>query len=214
MPRVTAAHVEARRNQILEAARVCFLRKGFHETSMQEIFREAGLSAGAVYLYFKSKDELIVTIATERLAVVVEGLNDLLAGGELPPLEELPMQLIGPLLLAHPDEGLERLAVQIFSESQHNPAIAALTNRVVTMMLGNLGRAVDLYKARGMIDPAIPSEPVARVIAALVHGFIVQRSLDATLTEATFFAGLQAFQARLPDGRSILDGATGDGAGK
>jgi AcrR family transcriptional regulator len=181
---------------------------------MQEIFREAGLSAGAVYLYFKSKDDLIVTIATERLAVVVEGLNDTMARGELPPLEELPMRLIGPLLLAHPDEGIERLAVQILSESQHNPAIAVLTGRVISMMLANLGRAIDMYKARGMIDPAIPSASVARVIAALVHGFIVQRSLDATLSEEMFFAGLQAFRARLPDGRSILDGATGDGAGE
>jgi len=198
MPRVTAAHVEARRAQILEAARVCFLRKGFHETSMQEIFREAGLSAGAVYLYFKSKDELIATLATERLGKVLEGLKGLLAGNTLPPLEELPHELIGPLLLAHPDDGLERLAVQIFSESQHNPAIADLVGRVVSMMLGNLGRLVGLYKQQGIIDPAIPDESVARVIAALVHGFIVQRSVDPDLDPETFFAGLRAFEARVP----------------
>ncbi|MCQ0020046.1 TetR/AcrR family transcriptional regulator [Actinomadura madurae] len=59
MPRVSEEHLERRRRQILEAARACFVRKGIHETSMQDIFAEAGLSAGAVYRYFKSKNEII-----------------------------------------------------------------------------------------------------------------------------------------------------------
>ncbi len=50
MPRVTLEHTAARRIQILEAARVCFIRDGFHATSMQDIQRESGLSAGAIYL--------------------------------------------------------------------------------------------------------------------------------------------------------------------
>ena len=59
MPKVTEEHVEARRRQILSAALRCFAREGFHRTTMQDIFREADLSPGAVYSYFKGKDELI-----------------------------------------------------------------------------------------------------------------------------------------------------------
>ncbi len=44
MPKVTQQHMDARREQILDAARRCFLRDGFHSTSMQDLFAEAGLS--------------------------------------------------------------------------------------------------------------------------------------------------------------------------
>ncbi len=46
----------------------CFAREGFHRTTMQDIFREADLSPGAVYSYFEGKDELIEAIADERHA--------------------------------------------------------------------------------------------------------------------------------------------------
>ena len=63
VPRVSEAHLAARRQQILDAARTCFLRNGFHQTSMQDVIREAGLSVGAVYRYFPSKNDLITALA-------------------------------------------------------------------------------------------------------------------------------------------------------
>src|SRR5262245_30602356 len=68
MPKVTEEHVEARRRQILTAALRCFAREGFHRTTMQDIFREADLSPGAVYTYFKGKDELIRGIIVEMMS--------------------------------------------------------------------------------------------------------------------------------------------------
>ena len=68
MPKVTEAHRESRREQILLAAWKCFSRNGFHSTSMADVIKEAGLSAGAVYLYFKSKDEIIVAVASQVFA--------------------------------------------------------------------------------------------------------------------------------------------------
>ena len=59
MPKVAESHLEARREQILDAAATCFTRSGFHQTSMDDICEEAGLSPGAVYRYFGGKDEII-----------------------------------------------------------------------------------------------------------------------------------------------------------
>jgi AcrR family transcriptional regulator len=53
---------EIRRDQILQAATVVFARLGFHKARMDDIVEEAGLSKGAVYWYFDSKDEIITTI--------------------------------------------------------------------------------------------------------------------------------------------------------
>src|SRR5262249_59255610 len=58
VPRVSEAHLAARRQQILDAARACFLRNGFHATSIQDVIAEGGLSVGAVYRYFKSKNDI------------------------------------------------------------------------------------------------------------------------------------------------------------
>src|SRR3990170_8142214 len=62
MSRVPEAHVEARRNQIVDAAWACFARKGYHQTTMQDIATEAGISAGAIYRYYPSKEGVLKAI--------------------------------------------------------------------------------------------------------------------------------------------------------
>lgn len=58
MARVTQAHLDARRDEILEASRTLFLNRGFTNVTMQDIASEAGISAGAIYRYYPGKDEL------------------------------------------------------------------------------------------------------------------------------------------------------------
>ena len=53
MPKVTEAHLEARRQQIVNAAFACFSLNGFHQSTMQDICQEAHLSPGAVYRHFQ-----------------------------------------------------------------------------------------------------------------------------------------------------------------
>jgi AcrR family transcriptional regulator len=59
--------IEARRNQILDAAVAVFAEKGFHRATTKEIARAAGVSEGTIYNYFASKDDLLIGIMT-RLA--------------------------------------------------------------------------------------------------------------------------------------------------
>ncbi len=62
MPKVTSAHLEARRQQIVDAAWACFARKGYYQTTMQNICQESGLSPGAIYRYFASKEAIIKAV--------------------------------------------------------------------------------------------------------------------------------------------------------
>ncbi len=59
---------EARSAQILEAAMTVFARQGFHQARMDDIAEETGLSKGALYLYFKSKDAIIAALLKALLA--------------------------------------------------------------------------------------------------------------------------------------------------
>ncbi|NDV27105.1 TetR/AcrR family transcriptional regulator [Desulfovibrio sp. JC010] len=64
---VSKEGTQKRKEQILKAAGNCFSAKGFHQSSMADICREAGLSPGTVYHYFSSKDEMIVHFAKQEL---------------------------------------------------------------------------------------------------------------------------------------------------
>src|SRR5918995_1872307 len=70
---VRAQRQSDRRAEILEAAQRCFVRAGFHQTSMQEICAEAGMSAGNLYRYFPSKEALIAGIAERDRAAAARG---------------------------------------------------------------------------------------------------------------------------------------------
>ncbi|MET0975984.1 MAG: TetR/AcrR family transcriptional regulator [Leifsonia sp.] len=89
MPKVTEAHRIARRTEIAQAAMRCFARKGFDGTSVADIIAESGLSAGAIYGHYRSKNELIQLAVSEllgqRMADVELALADerLMAPGEL-----------------------------------------------------------------------------------------------------------------------------------
>lgn len=61
MPRVTKAP-DARKNDLVDAARALFLRKGFEKTQVSEIVAELGVAQGTFYYYFKSKDEVLMEI--------------------------------------------------------------------------------------------------------------------------------------------------------
>lgn len=76
MPKVTEAYLEARRREILDAAIACFTRKGFHQTTMDDICHQAELSPGAIYRYFASKEEIINAAVRENRSSDVESWPD------------------------------------------------------------------------------------------------------------------------------------------
>src|SRR5271167_129120 len=87
MPKISELQRESRRDQVLEAALACFSENGFHQTGMADIVRRSGLSHGAVYLYFQSKDDLIEALAVDRHRQ--EALLNAAAGHAGNPVESL-----------------------------------------------------------------------------------------------------------------------------
>lgn len=76
MPKITPAHEQQRRAQILRAAMTCFARQGYRGTSMDDVVRESGLSVGAIYSYFPSKEDLFLALSDERSEQTLAYLND------------------------------------------------------------------------------------------------------------------------------------------
>jgi AcrR family transcriptional regulator len=84
---------EERRTQILEAAMAVFARKGFDQARMDDIAQEAGLSKGALYLYYKSKDVIISTILQFFFFRAIKKLQSFLASEEQPSVREQLLRL-------------------------------------------------------------------------------------------------------------------------
>ena len=163
MPKVSEEHLEARRRQILDAALVCFSRDGFHRTPMQAIFEESGLSPGAVYRYFKGKDEIVAAIAAETLAGFAAAVRSGPPGG--------PDLVLGRLLDAIDAVELRdqrlRLALQVWGEAMFNPRVA-----------GFVSQAIDGLQERIAAELRVPDpNAAARVLVAIAQGSVVQRDL-------------------------------------
>ncbi len=73
---------QARRRRIQGAARGVFAEKGYAKTSIEQIARQASLSVGAIYLYFRSKEDLYVSLLEETLDGVNGELAKIRASGE------------------------------------------------------------------------------------------------------------------------------------
>src|SRR5215471_10152951 len=61
--------------QIIDAAVRVFARTGFYNSRVSDIAREAGIASGTIYLYFKTKDEILVTLFREKMAAWVESVR-------------------------------------------------------------------------------------------------------------------------------------------
>jgi AcrR family transcriptional regulator len=65
---------EARPAEIVEAARICFIRHGFGATRVEDVAKGAGVSKGTVYLYFDSKEALFEAVVRANLSPVIESV--------------------------------------------------------------------------------------------------------------------------------------------
>lgn len=73
-------HAGDKRALILKAATKLFARRGFFNTQVADVAREAGIAAGTVYLYFRSKDDLLISIFERTMHEGLEAARQALAG--------------------------------------------------------------------------------------------------------------------------------------
>jgi TetR/AcrR family transcriptional regulator, transcriptional repressor of aconitase len=177
VPKVSQQYRDARQETILAAARRCFARDGFHETSMQDLFTESGLSAGAFYRYFASKDQLILAIAEDNIRDVVTAINAIATnpsqrsiGGVLAEIVELVRQRTV-------DQGLAGLAVQVWAESLRDTSLAAQVKELLTQLRGELVDLVRWHQSVGNLPTDVPAADLAGVLIATVAGHILQLAI-------------------------------------
>jgi AcrR family transcriptional regulator len=206
MPRVSEAHLAARRQQILDAGRACFARNGFHATSMQDVINEAGLSVGAFYRYFKSKDQLIEAIAEQSVGRILRIIKPVAELEPVPPLPEVIGMIIEGVEPHLSRDGTFAMAIQVWAESLRNPVQAKLVKHIYGKLRGLFHQIAQRSLDAGHLPGDADVEAVASVLFALIPGYALQRVLLGKLDRETYLRGIQACfvgsitQKRLPSG--------------
>ena len=184
MPKITAERREARRQQILDAARACVLEHGLEAASMEMIIARSGLSTGAVYRYFKSKDEIIGAAFAAATREIGEAVAPILAG----PKSCSPSELTQKLLAAWVGysgaglgaaTGLDRMpaALHGWSYAQTDPDLKAALQAGLRGFREACIPFVKQWQADGVVAASAEPDSVAQLLLSIFLGFVAQRSL-------------------------------------
>lgn len=188
MPKVTEDHRRAQEDRFVDAARRCFTRLGVERTSMDDIRTEAGVSAGLMYRYFGSKDEMIRAAIAGSLAefeeLVVAASENTRAAT---PAGYLRLLLEDLRRLRHSSPGVDlfKLAVQGWAHAQAQPKAHDVITESFERQLASYRTAA----ARWTTSRKAPA--AARAIAGAVIGYVVQSTFsDVDLDVAQYCGGL------------------------
>jgi len=192
MPKVSEEHTEARRRQIIDAAYRCFARKGFHQATMRDIYEEAGLSPGAVYHYFESKDDII----RASFDFDYQRSVDLFSAAQQSddPLKSLVdlFDFFSQGLEKAADLGAGRVNVQGWGEALVNPRLLASMHQVLNKYLEALSSIVRQGQESGQIDASLDPISIARVMLSLYYGLELQKALDPDVSVDNYARIVQA----------------------
>jgi AcrR family transcriptional regulator len=174
MPRVSQAHLDARRQQIVDAARARFASHGFARTSMADIVTESGLSNGAIYRYFTSKDEIIVAVCEQGTQALPKALT----------AEEIAGFLEFVRARAR-DTGHPRLVAQIYAEAAVSPPLAAVVRNQLAAMRAAIA---ELVPERRRPD----ADQIAEAFVGLCMSYSQQLAIRGDLDPAPYAKALMA----------------------
>lgn len=196
MPKVSEQYLEQRRQQIVTAAARCFAQRGFAETTMQDVFTESGLSAGAVYRYFPSKESLAQAIAEGALGELAVAFDRVLSADPPPPLDEAMLAILQFLASrAERPDGVPALAVQIWGLAVRSDQLRVFAAEKYGYVRGLLTALVRREQAAGAFDPEADPEQVGRVLFGCVVGFVLQLVMMGDVDPKTYAAGFRALLA-------------------
>jgi TetR/AcrR family transcriptional regulator, transcriptional repressor of aconitase len=207
MPKISDERREARREQVLEAARACLQEHGLEAVSMEMIIARSGLSTGAVYGYFKGKDQIINAMVIDGTAAIARDLEPILANPDPPPLPEF----VGQLLRAtvgfgrHKKGDIDRLLVALhgWSHSQSDPTLKAATRSSYAILRDLFADAARRWQAAGTLSAAADPEGLAELLTSITLGFVAQRALAGSADVEAHVAALEALTDR-PAGDRIV----------
>ena len=210
MPKINEARKETRRQQILDAALICFSRDGFHTTTTADIVRESGVSQGTLYLYFATKEDIVVALADERHQG--EAMINALAQGEQDPIRGLLalIELYGEGLTDPRHIDMRRVGIQGWGEALRNERIRTSAVEGLATVRAAIARLIERGQHTGQIRVEIDAIAVSRTLVATFQGLVLQIAWGEVLDLRAcgqVVLGLIRDSLLTPEGRASFEAA-------
>src|SRR3954451_7695619 len=192
-----------RRAIILDAFERCIVRAGFHRTTMQDVAKEAGMSAGNLYRYFESKEQLVSGLCErdrERFGADFQHVHE-----QADVLRSF-IELGRKHFVEEPRSRCIQF-MEIWAEATRNPAVAAVCLATDLEITERIVALIEVAKRRGQVAAHIDSAAAFSVLSAIGDGMHMRRSLDPDFDPAEGFRLMLAVMDGIFSGRIDLDRA-------
>ncbi len=172
-----------RRVRILDAAERCFVRNGFHKSTMQDVAAECGMSPGNLYRYFPSKDAIVAGLAERDR----EEFNRDFARLVDAPDPAVMFVLLGRRHLVEEPRSKAIMMQEIWAESCRNPRMAEICAVMDQSVQHCLAEFVTLIRSRDGVEGIGAPHEVAKLIMALADGLFRRRATDPSFEPSSAF---------------------------
>jgi TetR/AcrR family transcriptional regulator, transcriptional repressor of aconitase len=190
------------RRVILDAAIRCFARTGFHRMTMRDFVRESGMSAGALYLYFKNKNELIEAIAEDRHLRERQWISSALNQDDLVGSLRALIRSFARALKDRGEQQERRLSVQLWAESLQDHKIRRTVLSGVNAPTDLLTRFFKAAEKQRKLPKSLDCHAASRVLVALYQGLVLQSAWDPDVSLAPHMKVIESMLFALCAGSS------------
>lgn len=173
MPKLRPETLAARREHILDAAERCFARSGFHRCTMADICADAGISAGALYVHFPSKETLIAGIAERDRHNLARQFGDVAAAPDV----THALAKIAEYYVVDEPRYRRVLTAEIGLEATRDETVCEIFKSVDDLVLKSLEEVVERAKREGRIAPDLDSASLAQLLSVLGEGLMWRRAV-------------------------------------
>lgn len=196
MPRVVPEYKEEARTRILTAANQVFGEKGYRQATMDDVAKNLGVSKGALYLYFASKEELFEAICRTEPLAFKEILYSSFAEN-MDPLESAGQFFDKMLKHSGSSSGL---SFEIFSEASHNPALRRVLRKTQDDYASVLMSYLEEGRKRGFVDKELDLRSLTYSLIGLWNGMetLIVSGLPVEDARRAWLEGIKAIFLRPP----------------
>lgn len=182
-PKLKPETLEERKTQILSAAMTCFSRKGYHQTTMDDIVEKAGLSKGGVYWHFGSKKELFLSLVDSLIGGTEEMMLASMAA-KTSAREKLRAMHEASRAMATADEFKEMmpLFLDVWAQNVQDCEVNELAHSMYDRFRAPLVEVIEEGVASGEFKP-VDANALASILFALYDGLAVQAMIDESLVD-------------------------------
>lgn len=166
---------QAKKQKILDAAKVCFAEQGFHQTSTAQICTAAQISTGSLFHYFASKKAIIAAIVEEDRQQTQEFVVTLRQQENLFTALNVFFDVV---LDVAADKILSALALEISAEAGRDAEIGALYRLSDKVMREELEYLISLGTERGQIGKQFPASTAVHCLMIIVDGIFNRVAVD------------------------------------